>query len=373
MPKKEASSENAFKNWISAEVVADIAAHVSHHDKNFSVTEFKALAKKLEPLELKARIQLLREGLYQGLNKDFKKALSILLKATLKPADGVFPLRGFALWPFTDFIQTYGLKHTDESLKALYQLTPLFTAEFAVRPFLNTHPKATYLFLQKCAADKNEHIRRWASEGSRPRLPWGEQLKGAVANPESGLKILEALKYDDAEYVRKSVANHLNDISKDHPELALKTATRWLKESPAKQKDKIRWIVRHGMRTLLKKGDARALKLLGFEGKVQMKSFKVNRKVVGIGESFEFEFQLSAERDTKAMVDYVLHHQKANGKTTPKVFKLTVKELKAGKILFVRKKHSFRLVTTRAYHPGLHSIEIMVNGHRLGKIDFKLV
>jgi 3-methyladenine DNA glycosylase AlkC len=373
MQKKEASSESAFKHWISADVVKTMAAHIHHHDRKFLAEKFLTLSKVLGPLELKARIKLLSQGLHDCLGDDFEKSLETLLQASLKPATGVEALKGFALWPFTDFIQTFGLDHVKKSLMALYKLTPLFTAEFAVRPFLSLHPQATYAFLLKCTLDKNEHIRRWASEGSRPRLPWGEQIKVAIRDPSQGLEILEALRYDDSEYVRKSVANHLNDISKDHPKVALQTAKRWLKQSPSSEKKKIQWIVRHGLRTLLKKGDIDALKILGYQGKVQIKGLGLSQKCVRIGQSLEFEFELKSKEDTRVMVDYVLHHQKANGKTSPKVFKLTVKELKAGKSLVIRKKHSFKLVTTRAYYPGLHVLEIMVNGHRLGKVNFQLV
>ncbi len=373
MPKKETSAESAFKHWINADVVKTMAVHIKSHNKKFYSERFQALSQELGPLELKDRIKLLSGGLHDCLSCNFEQSLETLLKATFKPAPGLDPLTGFALWPFTNFIQTYGLDHIEKSLHALYRLTPLFTAEFAVRPFLNLHPEATYAFLLKCTQDKNEHIRRWASEGSRPRLPWGEQIKGAILDPSPGLEILEALRYDESEYVRKSVANHLNDISKDHPNVALQAARQWLKHSPSAEKNKVQWIVRHGLRTLLKKGHTKALQTLGYQGKVQIKGLSLSPKRLAIGQSLEFEFELKSKEDTKVMVDYILHHQKANGKTSPKVFKLTVKELKAGKSLAIRKKHSFKLVTTRAYYPGLHTIEIMVNGHRLGKVDFKLV
>lgn len=372
MPKKSDNDASAFKNWINADVVNRMAEHLQFHYKAFPTKEFQKVIKDLGPLELKARIQLIREYLKSSLPAPYPEALNLLVKAATEPNPKTQPLTGFALWPFSDYIQTFGLDDIQLSLEAQSLLTILFTAEFSVRPFINTHPQPTYLYLKNAAQSPNLHLRRWASEGSRPRLPWGEQLKEAIQNPVRGIEILELLKYDEEEYVRKSVANHLNDISKDHPALALKLAKKWLKESPAIHKKKISWIVRHGMRTLLKQGHPEALELLGYSGKVVLKNLKVSHTKVKIGESFEFEFELRAKETTKVMVDYILHHQKANGKTSPKVFKLTTKELQPREVLKIRKKHSFKIVTTRVYYPGLHGIEIMVNGHRLAKVDFYL-
>ena len=372
MPQKSDSNESAFKNWINADVVRRLAIHIQSHYPDFPSKEFQKVSSALGPLELKARVQKIREALKANLPASYAKALKILLKATLKPSSKAEALKGFALWPVTDFIQTYGLQDIEISLDAQAELTSLFTAEFSIRPFLNQHPDKTYKFLLKATLNPNDHIRRWASEGSRPRLPWGEQIKSAIHDPRSGIQILEQLKYDDSEYVRKSVANHLNDISKDHPDLALKLAKKWMKEVPSEEKSKIQWIVRNGLRTLLKKGNATALQLFGYSGQVQIQRLKIKNPKVKIGESFEFEFTLKAKDKTKVMVDYIVHHQKANGKTSPKVFKLTVKELKAGETLVITKKHSFKIVTTRVYYPGPHILEIMVNGYRLGQMVFQL-
>lgn len=372
--KKKASEETAFKNWINKDLVMRMAGHIQKHDPNFDVKSFVALSSRLAPLELKPRVRLIRDELKAHLPKDYKTALAILLKSLLEPKKGLEPLSGFDLWPFTEFVQSFGLEHTKISLNALYELTQAFTAEWAVRPFLVHHEKETLAQLTKWTADKNKHVRRWVSEGTRPRLPWGEHLKHFIKDPTQTMRLLEKLKYDDELYVRKSVANHLNDISKDHPALAVKTAARWKKEAPEKHQAKIDWIIKHALRSLLKKGDTSALKLLGYEvaAKVQLKKLSLKHSKVPIGGSLEFSLELLSPRPTKVMVDYIIHHQKAHGKTSAKVFKLTAKPLPGKKSLTIQKKHSFKIITTRVYYPGKHFLEIMVNGQMLGKVAFEL-
>lgn len=372
--KKKATEESAFKNWINADLVERIAAHIQKHDDSFDKKSFVALVAELPKLEMKPRVRLIRDELHRHLPSDYKKALTLLLKAVTEPKKGVEPLHGFDLWALTEFIQKFGLDDVKISLDALSELTQRFTAEFAVRPFLIHHEKKTLAYLTKAATSKNRHIRRWVSEGSRPRLPWGEQLKHFVKDPRPTIRLLEKLKYDEELYVRKSVANHLNDISKDHPVLAVKLASKWKKESPAKHAVKIDWIIKHALRTQLKKGDVTALKLLGYhtEAQVQLKKLKIKKDPVKVGEHLEFSFELHTKKPANVMIDYIIHHQKAHGKTTPKVFKLTAKPLDGKKPLLVSKKHSFKVITTRVYYPGKHVLEIMVNGKNLGKVPFQL-
>ncbi len=372
--KKKPTEESAFKNWVNKDLVERMASHIQKHDGTFDKKSFVALVSKLPPLELKPRVRLIRDELKAHLPADYKKAIGLLMKAVLEPKKGVDPLSGFDLWPITEYVQTFGLENVKLSLDALSELTQLFTAEWAVRPFLIHHEKETLAYLSKCAANKNVHIRRWVSEGSRPRLPWGEQLKHFIKDPTQNIKLIEKLKYDDELYVRKSVANHLNDISKDQPALAVKLASKWKKEVPAKHEAKIDWIIRHALRTQLKKGDASALKLLGYhtDAKVEMKNLQLKTDKVKVGGNLEFTFDLKSNADAQVMVDYIIHHNKAHGKTSPKVFKLTAKSLKAKQPLSVQKKHSFKVITTRVYYPGLHILEIMVNGKNLGKVSFHL-
>lgn len=375
MPKKEReSSDTTFKNGINADLVLRIGLHIQQQHPEFDLKSFVSLSPNLKNLELKPRVRLIRDHLKEQLPENYNKALAILLKAVLKPKPNVKALHGFDLWPVTEFIQLHGIKDFEKSLQALYALTPLFTAEFALRPFLIQEPKKTLKVLHIWAKDRDHHVRRLVSEGSRPRLPWGEQIKAFIEDPTLTIELLEKLKYDEELYVRKSVANHLNDISKDHPELAVKIATQWKKQAPKKHEQKINWIIKHALRTQLKKGHQGALKLLGYEakGKIQIKKLELKNKQIKFGESLEFSFILISDAGGTAMIDYIIHHQKANGETKPKVFKLTEKILAPNSPIILTKKHSFKPITTRVYYPGLHHLEIMINGQKLKKIPFTL-
>lgn len=372
--KQKEENDSAFKHWISVDLVKRISAHIQHNHSSFDSKKFEAIGKQLAVLEMKPRVRAIRDQLKVCLPEDYSVALKIIMKAVKNPAPRVSSLEGFSLWPFSEFIQTYGTDSFEDSMKALHELTQIFTAEFAIRPFIIKDEKKALKILNKWATDSNVHVRRLVSEGSRPRLPWGEQLKSFIKDPSPTLELLEKLKYDDELYVRKSVANHLNDISKDHPKVALATAKRWRNEAPKEHKTKIEWITRHALRTLLKKGNPEALKILGFESKgmIQLKNFKLHQESLRIGQYLEFSFELTGSVQAQVMVDYLIHHKKSNGGTTAKVFKLTTKTLKAKEKLQIKKKHSFKVVTTRVYYPGTHHLEIMVNGKLLKKVPFEL-
>lgn len=369
---KTQENPNAFKLFINEDVVNRMADALSSATKNFSQKEFKKVVKKLGPLELKARVALLSQTLHEHLPPSFPQAVEILLKSLKKKN-----LKGFDLWPYTHFVQTYGQGHFTESLEALRTLTQLFTSEFAVRPFLKLYTKKSLNYLMECAKDDNVHVRRWSSEGSRSRLPWGERLDVFIENPQLTLPILEALKYDDELYVRKSVANHLNDIAKDNPAVVLQTLKTWNAKCPPAHHQKIQWITRHALRTLIKNGNADALKLIGVSNKAQIKlsSLKLAKKSFKIGDSliFEISLQSQSQKTQKIIVDYVIHHQKAGGKTSPKVFKLKTFELLPGQTLNISKKHSLKPVTTRRYYLGKHRLEIQINGKILAGEDWSLL
>jgi 3-methyladenine DNA glycosylase AlkC len=255
-------------------------------------------------------------------------------------------------------------------------MTVLFTSEWAVRPFIHHDPKETMKYLLVCAQDSDSHVRRWASEGSRPRLPWGERLQDFVRDPSPTLPILEQLKFDPELYVRKSVSNHLNDIAKDHPDLVVKILTAWKKEAGIKHADKIDWIIRRSLRTLIKQGHAGALNLIGISQKVKIKlvDFKVVQKKIKLGDRihFEFEIQSLSNQSHQLVVDYIIHFVKSNKKTAPKVFKLKMIELPAKAKIRIEKKHHIKKITTREYYPGLHLLEIQVNGLVVGKQEWNL-
>jgi len=364
-------NENAFKHFFNEELLKRMGAALEKTAPSFNKKEFLAILPELKTLEMKPRVQMIRDEMHRQLPQTYPQALKILLKSA-----EVGKLDGFSLWPYMEFIQTYGFDDVKISLEALKKLTTLFTAEWAVRPFIIDHEKETLQFLKQCAVDKDVSVRRWASEGTRPRLPWGERLQSFVQDPSPALPILEILKFDPELFVRKSVSNHLNDIAKDHPDLVIKILTQWKKEAGTEHAAKIDWIIRHSLRTLIKNGNAKALKLIGVDhgAKVALKDLKLTKKNLKLEERLDFEFKLQSlsAKPQKLVVDYILHFVKANKKTSPKVFKLKNIELPAKGTLNIAKSHHLKKVTTRSYFSGLHFLEIQVNGVILKKIEWKL-
>lgn len=311
---------------------------------------------------MKPRVQLIRETLYQILPENFLLAIEILRNSIAESGD----FKNFNLWPYSDYIQTYGHAHPQLALEQLKIMTSLFTSEFAVRPYLRLYPDLTLSYLQDCAADDNVHIRRWASEGSRPRLPWGERLQNLIQAPTLSLGILEKLKFDPELYVRKSVANHLNDIAKDHPLLVIQILRRWQKEAGEKHATNINWIIHRALRTLIKSGHDEALFLIGVgkSTKIKLSRFKINQKKFRLGDRLEFSFQISSQKkiSQNLVVDYIMHFQRANGKTTPKVFKLKTLQIDGGGSIQLTKAHVLKKVSTRSYYSGRQFLEIQING-----------
>ena len=365
---------NAFKHLIGAEVVKKMGAELSVHYPKFNLVQFKKLIPKLNELELKQRVRLIREELAKLLPQDFQKSCAILLKVSESEK-----LDGFDLWPIADFIQVHGIKDPHTPLKALYQLTQKFSGEFAVRPFLAQHQKVTLAQFKIWSQDKSVHVRRLVSEGSRPRLPWGEKLSAFIKDPSLTIPLLEKLKYDPELYVRKSVANHLNDISKDHPKLVTALLEKWNKEAlkqSAEKQERIAWITRHALRVLIKNGNKEALALMGVKhgAKVSITDLVLNKNKFVVGDELTFSFKLASMESgaQNLIVDYVVHHLKSNGKTSPKVFKLKSFLLGAKEKTVISKKHSLRAVSTRKYYSGTQFIEIQVNGVGLERVSFEL-
>jgi 3-methyladenine DNA glycosylase AlkC len=369
--KQKIENPNAIKNLISDETVKKLAQGLKKADPKFDSTSFLKVIPKLQPLELKARVQAISSHMNACLPKDYLKALKIVMQAAVNTQ-----YQTFDLWPVSDWIENHGLNHEVQSLQAMKILTTKFTAEFAVRPFLIQNPKLAFQFLKKNATSKNVHIRRWSSEGSRPRLPWGQKLKKSIDDPKPGLEILEHLKYDPELYVRKSVANHLNDISKDHPELVVQTLKRWKKDCPQESLSHLKWIQNHALRTLIKKGNPLALELLGFGGKlqVQLKDFSINKTNYKLGDDLNFKFKIKSEssKTQNLVLDYVINYRKANGKLSSKVYKLKNMTLKAGEAIEIEKIHRLKVITTRTFYSGLHQIAIQVNGKQFKALDWNL-
>jgi len=253
----------------------------------------------------------------------------------------------------------------------MVEQTQRFSAEYAIRPFVERYPKEIFKRLNKLAGHKSPHVRRMCSEGVRTRLPWGIKLKALIEDPAPIWQILEQLRDDPELYVQKSVANNINDIAKDHPEDVVKTLKSWKKGATPQRE----WIIKHALRTLIKDGHPKALELVGYGAPDKIKAtLSVSPKTTSIGSSVALEVELksSAKKPQELMVDYAVHYVRKNGSGSPKVFKWKSVSLAAGESVSLSKKHSMKATTIRALYPGEHVVEVQVNGKRLARTSFKL-
>ncbi len=365
-----------MKSGLSTDAIKRICTVLAEIIDDFPVEKFQSDALNgLDNLELKQRVEHLITVLHQYLPEDFHKTTEILLqvKKHWDWGDENDSLSGFAAWPLIDYVAVYGLKQPEISLTTLKELTPLFSAEFAIRPFIEQHFKLTHTTLLQWTHDPDEHVRRLACEGIRPRLPWGKRLVSLCEEPSAILPILEQLKDDPSLYVRKSVANNLNDIAKDNPDTVIIVCQQWKKEASAERQ----WIIRHALRSLVKQGREEVFPLLGYSEQVNLtiNLFELKTKIIQLGESLEVALLLSSstEQTQKLIVDYKIHHVKANGSTTSKVFKWKNIILYEGQELSLNKQHPFKLITTRKYYPGEHAIELLINGQSFAILPFELV
>lgn len=357
-----------FKEHVGAAAVARLADAIAAVDPTFDAPAFAADALAgLDALELKARIAHVAAALEPHLAGPFPRAAGVLCAAATA-AD----LDAWTAWPLTAWVERNGLDDPAAALDALARLTCHASAEFAIRPFIERHPEATFARLADWAGSDDLHLRRLVSEGTRPRLPWGGRLAALQRDPSPVLPLLDRLRDDPEEYVRRSVANHLNDIAKDHPALAVEIAGRWLAEGG----DHSRRVVRHGLRSLVKAGDPAALALVGADPAVAVEAgdLAVEANAVPLGGTLRFAITLRNPGDGPVglVIDYAVHHRKANGALSPKVFKLATRTLSPGEAFVARRAHSFRPVTTRRYYPGGHRIDVRVNGRVVGEADFRL-
>ena len=316
--------------------------------------------------ELKDRTRTIARHLKNFLPKDYRKAVAVLVKTA--PHVG-----SFENWSLTSYVELFGLDDFEESVAAMKALTPFSTCEFAIRPYMIRYTERMMPILHEWAVDPNEHVRRLAAEGSRPRGVWTEHITAFRRDPKPVLELLEKLKADPSLYVRKAVANNLNDISKDHPKAVIKTALRWQKD---KHKD-TNWIIKHACRSLIRKGVPEVFPVFGFAypPKVSVEKLKVSPKKVKEGSNLSFSFVVRSEasKSQKLAIDYIIHFVKANGKTSGKLFKLSERSIKAGEVMDVTSKRSFMNRSTRTHHTGKHRLEIVINGVPQGDTWFDVV
>jgi len=315
-----------------------------------------------EELALKERMRRITISLHKKIPLEYKEVLFCFYKVAPK-------FTGLAGIIFPDYVEVYGRECWEESMAALEYFTKYSTSEFAVRPYLVLDQMKMMNQMQTWAKSENEHVRRLASEGCRPRLPWGMMVPALKKDPTPVLPILELLKEDGALYVRKSVANNINDISKTHPNLVMEMAERWYGEN-----NQTNWIVKHACRTLLKKGNIRALRLFGYEesGEVVISDFVCKEQVLAIGENLSFSFQVTSASTKKVRIEYSIDYVKARGTRSRKMFHLSETILQQGEKRRYEKTHAFKDLTTRKHYAGMHTLAIFVNGEKKAEVDFDL-
>ncbi|MBB4481540.1 DNA alkylation repair protein [Rhizobium etli] len=359
-----------LKNLLHAALVGDMADRIAANAPAFDEERFMRLATDgLDALELMERSALIRDALFATLPDDFIDAAAIL-KASL-PTLARSGLSGWMLLPVNQFIAARGPDHFELGLDLLKALTPHFTAEFGIRPFIHRDQQRALAIISGWVDDPDQHVRRLTSEGTRPRLPWAMRLPQLVKDPAPILPILTALIDDPEDYVRRSVANSLNDIAKDHPDMVAAFIAGHIQGASSER----RRLLKHASRTLLKKGHAQALANFGFGASASLEcELRLVNGEVMFGEGLDFAIRVTnaSKAAQSVMIDYAIHHVKADGSLSPKVFKCKSIMLAPGQSQAIERRHAMRPITTRRYYPGQHRIAILVNGAESASESFIL-
>ncbi len=357
-----------------------IAGHLETHLETFDPAAFQgSILKEMGSLELKARAQLIADHIHAVLPEDHVARYKIIL-AMLHPCDDINGdqqsnadgICGWGMMPLGLVVGQHGLDAFDESLLLLKEMTKRFTAEFDIRYFLLADQQRTLDILQNWVHDPNRHVRRLVSEGTRPRLPWAMQLPELRENPSPTLPFLKVLRDDDEEYVRRSVANHLNDIAKDHPDLVANLAKEWMESADMKR----RKLVHHACRSLIKQGHSDALEAFGlYPPDINLHKISIESPKVTFGSDliFSADIMSGSEKPQKLIIDYVVYFLKANNKQSGKVFKWKKLIIEPGEALSMKKNHPIRPITTRRYYAGTQAVSLRINGKDFGFVEFELI
>lgn len=375
----------SLRHLIPDDAPRIIGAMIRRAWRGFALDAFvRDASHGLAVLDLMPRGAHIAAALRAHLPGDYRRAARVLVESMDAPlplddagepvSDGR-PYSGFLYLPYSLYIAQHGLGHLDESLDAQHALTQRFTAEFCIRPYLEQHSQGTLDRLARWAHDPSAHVRRLVSEGTRPRLPWAPRLRAFMRDPAPVLPLLDALKDDPSSYVRRSVANHLNDIGKDHPTLMVELARQWLAGATPQRAQ----MVRHALRFAVKRGDPAALDALGMahEVKLRLDGVRIGPRRPAIGQRLDVAFTLANDEAhaQHALVDLRVHYVKAAGGTSPRTFKLRTIELPPGQAVTLGKRISLAQMTTRVHHPGRHRVEALINGraHPLGHFDLQRI
>jgi 3-methyladenine DNA glycosylase AlkC len=349
-----------------AQAVAEV--HPAFNKKQFIDSIYEGdFAQK----EWKERMKHTTVVLHKFMPENFTEDVSLIDKIIENLKKNNFTESNLAFIFFADYIEMYGLNDFKTSAKAFVSITQFISCEFAVRPFILKYKEQMIAEMVKWSLHENHHVRRLASEGSRPRLPWAMAIPFLKKDPASILPILENLKNDPSEYVRRSVANNLNDIVKDNPEIVIEIVKKWHgynKETDA--------IIKHGCRTLLKQGHPEILSHYGLEStNIELSSFEIKTPIVKIGDSLQFQFHLNNKNAAAKTIrlEYAVHYKKAKGHLAKKVFKISEKNYPPNQLIKVERNQSFKIITTRVFHTGIHELSIIINGTESETLNFELI
>ncbi len=365
-----------LKNQYGVEIPAQIADMLGAVYPRFNKEGFVASALVgYEEATLTGRGWKMAEAMRAHLPQDYKKAAEIILSSLGGKLEGTenLGMSVFLYLPHTFFVSKYGLDDFELSMHAQYELTQRFSAEFSIRTFLMQHTQKTLEVLEWWTQDASPHVRRLVSEGTRPRLPWAQRLPMFQKDPAPILRLLELLKDDKELYVRRSVANNLNDIGKDNPDILSTVAKNWL-ANPTKERE---WLVKHALRSAVKRGESGALEALGVDRNVavELSNINISPSVVPIGASVNISFDLKnlSKKPENMEVDCKVHFVKANGKTSPKVFKLKRFEIAPNQSVSIGKSISLAEMTTRKHYAGVHAVDAVINGNVQKLGEFELI
>lgn len=363
----EAATPALLKDILGQQALETIADAGAAASPRFDRAAFlDAASDGLDTLSIMERVRHIADALHTALPDDYAAVLPVLHSMAPRLT------HGFQAMAVTEYVARYGLDDFKASMDALADLTRFGSAEFAIRPFLAHDTRRALAMMARWTGSADEHVRRLASEGCRPRLPWAARVPALKDDPTLAVPILEALKSDPSAYVRKSVANHLNDIAKDRPRWLLDRLATWPQDDP-----RTVWIIRHALRTLIKQGDPRALALIGVGhgAAVSVRHFSVEPQAVRLGDRIAIAAELLSDstEDQRLVVDYRIHYARAGGKTATKVFKLKTFELAAGDTAKLGIRQTIRDFSTRRHHPGRHAVELIVNGQTVGTDAFDIL
>jgi 3-methyladenine DNA glycosylase AlkC len=356
---------------FSPENIAFLAATIQNVHPAFDAPQFQTLLLSQIPnLELKQVVTAIQQAFTQLLPSDYLTTRQILLDSLQHlPEDR---RQGFIYAGHADYIAVHGCtaQHLQASLQALGIITAHFSAEFAIRPFLNTFPQQTIAQMEKWSHSPNPAQRRLASEGLRPKLPWAI---GITSDPHLALPILDTLHADLERDITRSVANHLNDLSKTEPDLVVQVLTRW-QQAHQQSPQELDYIIHHSLRTSIKRGHPATLAFLGYAPTpaITLTDFTLHTPTVPIGSALQFSFTLKAQQTSPLIIDYKITFATPHSRTSQKVFKLKTLTLPAGESITLTKSHPFKPMTTRALHPGQHTLELQINGRIYATHNFQL-